>query len=125
MTSRLGRRRGVTPVSSASVSLVSDAIPALPQREAPPGANSQGINLFSLERSVILRAGGSSSLTRWRLLDIREGSRMRVLLIEDEPVTAEALALMLAGERCSTDKTGSGEEGIALAKIYDYDIILL
>jgi two-component system cell cycle response regulator CtrA len=50
---------------------------------------------------------------------------MRVLLIEDEPVTAEALALMLAGERCSTDKTGSGEEGIALAKVYDYDIILL
>src|SRR4051812_31576920 len=56
---------------------------------------------------------------------VSEGARMRVLLIEDEPVTAEALALMLAGERCSTDKTGSGEEGIALAKIYDYDIILL
>ena len=50
---------------------------------------------------------------------------MRVLLIEDEPVTAGALALMLAGERCSTDQTGSGEEGIALAKVYDYDIILL
>ncbi len=50
---------------------------------------------------------------------------MRVLLIEDEPVTAEALALMLAGERCSTDQTGSGEEGIALAKVYEYDIILL
>ena len=47
---------------------------------------------------------------------------MRVLLIEDEPVTAEALALMLAGERCSTDKTGSGEEGIALANDSDYGL---
>jgi two-component system cell cycle response regulator CtrA len=50
---------------------------------------------------------------------------MRVLLIEDEPVTAEALALMLEADRCSSDRTGYGEEGIALAKLYDYDIILL
>jgi two-component system cell cycle response regulator CtrA len=50
---------------------------------------------------------------------------MRVLLIEDEPTTAEALALALAAERCSTHKTGYGEEGVALAKLYDYDIILL
>jgi two-component system cell cycle response regulator CtrA len=50
---------------------------------------------------------------------------MRVLLIENEPTAAEALALMLEADRCSADRTSFGEEGIALAKVYDYDIILL
>ena len=50
---------------------------------------------------------------------------MRVLLIEDEPTAAETLAHTLAADRCSTHTTGLGEEGVALAKLYDYDIILL
>ena len=50
---------------------------------------------------------------------------MRVLLIEDDAMAAETLALAFSAERCSTHTTGLGEEGVALAKLYDYDIILL
>jgi two-component system cell cycle response regulator CtrA len=48
---------------------------------------------------------------------------MRVLLIEDEPTTAEAIELMLAG--FNVYSTDLGEEGLDLGKLYDYDIILL
>jgi two-component system cell cycle response regulator CtrA len=48
---------------------------------------------------------------------------MRVLLIEDEPTTAEAIELMLKG--FNVYLTDLGEEGLDLGKLYDYDIILL
>jgi two-component system cell cycle response regulator CtrA len=50
---------------------------------------------------------------------------MRVLLIEDEPATAKAIEFMLTTEGFNVYSTGSGEEGLDLGKIYDYDIILL
>lgn len=50
---------------------------------------------------------------------------MRVLLIEDEPTTAKAIELMLTTESFAVDTTDLGEEGLDLAKLYDYDIILL
>ena len=50
---------------------------------------------------------------------------MRVLLIEDDPATANALALMLGAEGFNVDKTDLGEEGVDLGKIYDYDLICL
>jgi two-component system cell cycle response regulator CtrA len=50
---------------------------------------------------------------------------MRVLLIEDEPTTANAIELMLTIAGLSVYKTDLGEEGLDLAKLYDYDIILL
>ena len=50
---------------------------------------------------------------------------MRVLLIEDEPTTAQAIELMLANEGMVVDATDLGEDGYELAKIYDYDIVLL
>jgi two-component system cell cycle response regulator CtrA len=50
---------------------------------------------------------------------------MRVLLIEDEPATAKAIELMLAGEGFNTYTTDLGEEGLDLGRLYDYDIILL
>lgn len=50
---------------------------------------------------------------------------MRVLLVENEPTAAEMLMHTLAADRCSTHTTGLGEEAVALAKLYDYDIILL
>ena len=50
---------------------------------------------------------------------------MRVLLIEDEPTTAEAIELMLTAESFAVDATDLGEEGLDLGKLYDYDIILL
>jgi two-component system, cell cycle response regulator CtrA len=50
---------------------------------------------------------------------------MRVLLIEDDSATAQSIALMLKSESFNAYRTDLGEEGIDLAKIYDYDIILL
>src|ERR671932_374925 len=50
---------------------------------------------------------------------------MRVLLIEDEPTTAKSIELMLGSEGFNVYTTDLGEEGLDLAKLYDYDIILL
>ena len=50
---------------------------------------------------------------------------MRILLIEDDPSTAESIELMLKKADLNTYVTDSGEEGIELAKLYDYDLIIL
>ena len=50
---------------------------------------------------------------------------MRVLVIEDDSVTAQSIELMLKSESFNVYTTDLGEEGIDLGKIYDYDIILL
>ncbi len=50
---------------------------------------------------------------------------MRVLLIEDDPSTSRSIELMLAKANLNVYATDLGEEGIDLAKIYDYDLILL
>lgn len=49
---------------------------------------------------------------------------MRVLLIEPDAATAKSIGLMLKGENFNVSATGLGDEGIELAKIYDYDIIV-
>ncbi len=50
---------------------------------------------------------------------------MGALLIEDDAGVAKSIELMLKVESISVYRTDLGEEGIDLAKIYDYDIILL
>jgi two-component system cell cycle response regulator CtrA len=50
---------------------------------------------------------------------------MRVLLIEDEPTTAKAVEMMLTAEGFTVYTTASGEEGLDLGMVYDYDVILL
>ena len=50
---------------------------------------------------------------------------MRILLIEDDPRTARAIELMLSAASHNVFRTDMGEEGIDLAKLYDYDLILL
>ena len=50
---------------------------------------------------------------------------MRVLLIEDDPATAQGIELMLKSEGFNVYTTDLGEEGVDLGKLYDYDIILL
>jgi two-component system cell cycle response regulator CtrA len=50
---------------------------------------------------------------------------MRVLLIEDDRATAQSIELMLKCESFNVYTTDLGEEGVDLAKHYDYDIILL
>jgi two-component system cell cycle response regulator CtrA len=50
---------------------------------------------------------------------------MRVLLVEDDPNVAKSIELMLANANLNVFTTDLGEEGIDLAKLYDYDLILL
>ena len=50
---------------------------------------------------------------------------MRILLVEDDPTTARSIELMLMNASYNVYRTDMGEEGIDLAKLYDYDLILL
>jgi two-component system cell cycle response regulator CtrA len=54
-----------------------------------------------------------------------EGDEMRVLLIEDDRAVARGVELMLKSEGFNVYTTDLGEEGVDLAKNYDYDLILL
>ncbi|MDF1718462.1 MAG: response regulator transcription factor [Antarcticimicrobium sp.] len=50
---------------------------------------------------------------------------MRVLLVEDDPATSRSIELILTHANLNVYATELGEEGIDLAKLYDYDLILL
>ena len=50
---------------------------------------------------------------------------MRILLVEDEPSVARSIELMLEAASYNVFRTDMGEEGVDLAKLYDYDLILL
>ncbi|MGV6840520.1 MAG: response regulator transcription factor CtrA [Planktomarina sp.] len=50
---------------------------------------------------------------------------MRILLVEDDPTTAKSIEMMLSHANLNVYTTDLGEEGIDLAKLYDYDLILL
>ena len=50
---------------------------------------------------------------------------MRVLLVEDDPTTSRSIELMLTHANLNVYATDLGEEGVDLAKQYDYDLILL
>ncbi len=50
---------------------------------------------------------------------------MRVLLVEDDPATSRSIEMMLTHANLNVYATDMGEEGIDLAKLYDYDLILL
>ena len=50
---------------------------------------------------------------------------MRILLVEDDPTTARSVEMMLTHANYNVFLTDMGEEGIDLAKLYDYDLILL
>jgi two-component system cell cycle response regulator CtrA len=50
---------------------------------------------------------------------------MRVLLVEDDPTTSKSIELMLTHANLNVYATDLGKEGIDLAKLYDYDLILL
>ena len=50
---------------------------------------------------------------------------MRVLLVEDDPTTSKSIEMMLTHANLNVYSTDMGEEGIDLAKLYDYDLILL
>jgi two-component system, cell cycle response regulator CtrA len=50
---------------------------------------------------------------------------MHVLLIEDTPAASKSIELKLAAEGHNVYVTEFGEEGVELARLYDYDVILL
>ena len=50
---------------------------------------------------------------------------MRVLLIKDDSALSRSVQLQLQAENMVIDASDLGEDGIELAKLYDYDIILL
>jgi len=47
------------------------------------------------------------------------------LLVEDDPTTSKSIEMMLTHANLNVYCTDLGEEGIDLAKLYDYDLILL
>jgi two-component system cell cycle response regulator CtrA len=50
---------------------------------------------------------------------------MRILLIEDDLVAARGISLMLKSSGAVVDHADTGEEGLELARHYDYDIVIL
>jgi two-component system, cell cycle response regulator CtrA len=50
---------------------------------------------------------------------------MRILLVEDDPATSRSIELMLTHANFNVYCTDLGEDGVDLAKLYDYDLILL
>ena len=50
---------------------------------------------------------------------------MRVLLVEDDPTTSKSIEMMLSHANLNVYSTDLGEESVDLAKLYDYDLILL
>ncbi|HPI62783.1 MAG TPA: response regulator transcription factor [Alphaproteobacteria bacterium] len=50
---------------------------------------------------------------------------MRVLIVEDDTSTAKSIKLILESEKFVVDTTDTGEDGLDLGKLYDYDIIML
>ncbi|MCF8479723.1 MAG: response regulator transcription factor [Rhodospirillum sp.] len=50
---------------------------------------------------------------------------MRVLVIEDDAATAKSIELVLKKEGWVVDTTDSGEDGLEIGKLYEYDIIVV
>lgn len=50
---------------------------------------------------------------------------MRILLVEDDPTTSKSIEMMLTDANLKVYATDLGEEGMNLAKLYDYDLIIL
>jgi two-component system cell cycle response regulator CtrA len=50
---------------------------------------------------------------------------MRILLVEDDPTTSRSIEMMLGHATLNVYCADLGEDGIDLAKLYDYDLILL
>jgi two-component system cell cycle response regulator CtrA len=50
---------------------------------------------------------------------------MRALIVEDDPITARSIALILKSEKIVVDITELGADGLEVGRLYDYDIILL
>jgi two-component system OmpR family response regulator len=56
---------------------------------------------------------------------VREGGRMRLLLIEDHVRMAELIERSLRRESYAVDVAGTGEQGVGMAAANDYDAVVL
>jgi two-component system cell cycle response regulator CtrA len=50
---------------------------------------------------------------------------MRVLLVEDDKITAQSIEALLKKEGMVVETTVYGEEGLEIGRLYEYDIIIL
>ncbi len=50
---------------------------------------------------------------------------MRILLVEDDPSTAQAVSAMLKKSDWVVDTADMGEDGLDLGKVYEYDLIIV
>lgn len=50
---------------------------------------------------------------------------MRILLVEDDPTTSKSIEMMLGHANLNVFSTDLGAEGLDLARLYDYDLIIL
>jgi two-component system cell cycle response regulator CtrA len=50
---------------------------------------------------------------------------MRVLLVEDDAATARSVSVMLNALNYVVDVADSGEDGVQIGRLYDYDVIIL
>ena len=50
---------------------------------------------------------------------------MRILLVEDDPATAQTIEAMLRKEDWVVDTTDMGEDGVEIGKLYEYDLAIL
>lgn len=58
--------------------------------------------------------------------DIKTGNlKMRILVVEDDKLTAQSIQLMLKPENIVVDHADLGEDGLEIGKLYDYDMIIL
>jgi two-component system cell cycle response regulator CtrA len=50
---------------------------------------------------------------------------MRILVIEDDPAVSHSIELLLRSENCTVDTTDLGEDGVELARLNAYGLIIL
>jgi len=50
---------------------------------------------------------------------------MQILVVEDDPAVSQSVVLMLQSDTCALDAAALGHEGVELAKLNSYEIILL
>jgi two-component system cell cycle response regulator CtrA len=50
---------------------------------------------------------------------------MRILLVENDPIAARGMTLILNSVGAVVDSADRGEEALELVRHYDYDIVLL
>jgi two-component system cell cycle response regulator CtrA len=82
-----------------------------------------------LTPSIFAAQASPCAAEAWRLSDRRArcevDNRMRVLVVEDEMAHAQSIERLLKSECFNIYSADSGEAGIDLGKLYDYDIIIL